>query len=51
MQTDHLISSRGPDIVAIIKRKMNLLIYMSDIKLFAKNDKELETNARSLNIQ
>ena len=27
--------------------KINHLMYMDDIKLFAKNEKELETNTRS----
>ena len=31
--------------------KINHLIYMDDIKLFAKKEKELETNTHSQNIQ
>ena len=33
------------------KEKINHLIYMDDIKLFANNVKELETNTRRQNIQ
>ena len=44
-------SAPGSNKITKSQEKFNLVMHMDDIKLFAKNEKELETDSNNKNIQ